>query len=113
MIDEASVTLEQALGARRTFLYIYDFGDNWRHKVKVEKTVALGAPLSLALCLAGENACPPEDVGGAPSYENFVQALAYPSHPEHEELKEWIGRLFDSAAFDVAEINQWLNHTES
>ena len=36
-----------------------------------------------------------------------------PAHPEHDELKEWIGRPFDPAAFDVAEINQWLNHTES
>lgn len=113
VIDEASVTFEEALGTRRTFLYIYDFGDNWRHKVKVEKTVTLGAPLSLALCLAGENACPPEDVGGAPGYQDFLQALADPAHPEHDQLKKWIGRPFDPGAFDVAEINQWLYQTES
>ena len=113
MIDEATVTLEEALGARRTFVYVYDFGDNWHHKVKVEKTVTLDAPLSLALCLAGEIACPPEDVGGAAGYEVFLQALADPAHPEHDQLKQWIGRPFEPATFDLAEINQWLNHTES
>ena len=58
-------------------------------------------------------------MGGAPGYEDFVQALADPAHPEHDELKEWIdrplewiGRPFDPAAFDVAEVNQRLSHTQ-
>ena len=79
----------------------------------MEKTVTLGAPLSLALCLAGENACPPEDVGGAPGYQEFLQALADPDYPEHDELKQWIGGSFDPAAFDVDEVNRRLNQTES
>ena len=78
-------------------------------RINYRKKVAL----ALALSLAGENVCPLEDVGGAPGYEDFVQALANPAHPEHDERKEWVGRPFDPAAFDVAEINQWLNHTES
>ena len=48
-----------------------------------------------------------------PGYEDFLQALADPAHPEHDELKEWIGGPFDPAAFDVAKINQWLNQTGS
>ena len=113
MLDESTVTLQRALGARKTFVYVYDFGDDWRHKVKVEKVVTLDAPLSMALCLEGQNACPPEDVGGAPGYEEFLRALADPANPEHEELKAWIGGSFDPAAFDVAEVNQRLNQTES
>lgn len=49
--------------------------------------------------------------GGAPGYEEFLTALADPKHPEHEDLKEWIGGSFDPAAFDVAEVNQRLNQT--
>ena len=36
VMDEAHVTLREALGARKTFVYVYDYGDNWRHKVKIE-----------------------------------------------------------------------------
>jgi len=39
--------------------------------------------------------CPPEDVGGAPGYEEFLKAMADPKHPEHNELKEWYGHSFD------------------
>lgn len=89
--DEFSVTLQQALGARKTFTYVYDFGDDWCHKVKVGKTIPLDTPLPLAICLDGENACPPDDVGGWPGYEEFLQALTDPEHPYHEDLTEWIG----------------------
>jgi hypothetical protein len=106
--DESSVTLQQALGARKTFMYVYDFGDNWCHKVKVEKIVPLDAPLPLAVCLEGENACPPDDVGGWPGYEAFLQALADPAHPDHEDLAEWIGGSFDPAEFSLAEVNARL-----
>ena len=109
MLDESTVTLQEALGARKTFMYVYDFGDDWRHKIKVEKIITLDAPLSLAVCLEGENACPPEDVGGPPGYETFLDALADKTNPEHEDLKEWIGGSFDPAAFDVAEVNARLN----
>ncbi|UUZ66196.1 plasmid pRiA4b ORF-3 family protein (plasmid) [Polaromonas sp. P1-6] len=37
VLDEEHVTLQEALGSRKTFVYVYDYGDNWRHKVKVEK----------------------------------------------------------------------------
>lgn len=113
VLDEAHVTLHEALGSRKTFVYVYDYGDNWVHKVKVEKIVKLNAPISSAICLDGENACPPEDVGGAPGYEEFLAALADPTDPEHEPLKEWIGGLFDPTAFDVAEVNERLKPSET
>jgi hypothetical protein len=108
--DESSVTLQQALGARKTFMYVYDFGDDWCHKVKVEKIILLDAPLPLAICLDGENACPPDDVGGWPGYEEFLQAVADPAHPDHEDLTEWIGYSFDPAEFNLAGVNARLKH---
>jgi hypothetical protein len=110
--DEEGVTLRGALGAKKTFTYVYDYGDDWRHKVKVEKIVALDAPIDKGLCIGGENACPPEDVGGTPGYEEFLAALADPQHPEHRMLKDWIGGSFDPTAFSVDEVNERLNSTE-
>jgi hypothetical protein len=110
--DEEGVSLREALGARRTFQYVYDYGDNWVHKVKVEKIVTPKEPIERALCIGGENACPPEDVGGAPGYEEFLEALADSNHPEHAEQNRWIGRPFDPRAFDLEEINRRLNARE-
>ncbi|WP_232436218.1 plasmid pRiA4b ORF-3 family protein [Burkholderia ubonensis] len=32
MLNEARVTLAKALGALKSFTYIYDYGDNWRKR---------------------------------------------------------------------------------
>ena len=47
--------------------------------------------LSQTLYLAGERACPPEDVGGIWGHEEFLDAIRDPDHPEHEDYTEWIG----------------------
>ena len=112
LVDEECVTLREMLGARKTFVYVYDFGDDWCHKVKVEKIVTLDVPIATGVCIGGENACPPEDVGGPPGYEEFLAAMADPKHPEHRDLKKWIGGSFDPAAFNVAEVNERLSASE-
>ena len=47
-----------------------------------------------------------------PGYEEFLEALRDPSHPEHEHLKAWIGGAFDPTAFDVAETNARLSPSD-
>lgn len=59
-------------------------------------------------CLAGARACPPEDVGGAVGYENLLEAIHNPNHPQNEEYLEWIGDSFDPEAFDVNAVNRKL-----
>ncbi|MEN8506614.1 MULTISPECIES: plasmid pRiA4b ORF-3 family protein, partial [Paraburkholderia] len=39
MLNEARVTLAKALGGLKSFTYIYDYGDNWQHRIKVEKAL--------------------------------------------------------------------------
>jgi len=56
----------------QSFVYLYDIGADCQHKVKVEAIVTLEAPIEFAVCIADANACPPEDVGGAPGYEQFL-----------------------------------------
>ena len=60
------------------------------------------------VCLAGKRACPPEDCGGPWGYANMLRALADPEHAEHEEYREWLGREFDAAHFDLEETNAAL-----
>jgi hypothetical protein len=103
--SERTTRLANALGSARTMNYVYDFGDNWQHRIKVEKTLIPDPGLELPLCVAGANATPPDDCGGVYGYYDFVAAVSDPTHPEHAEMVEWIGRPWDPAAFDVDSAN--------
>ncbi len=55
--------------------------------------------------------CPPEDVGGPPGYEEFLEAIADPEHERHAEMHEWLGVSFDPQYVDPSEISQALQQT--
>ena len=93
---------------KQKFIYEYDFGDGWEHRIKVEKVLPPDPALTTPLCLAGANACPPEDIGGPPGYADFVGAVSDPAHPEHDEMLDWYGGPFDPTAFDVESVNEIL-----
>jgi len=106
-VQSERTKLMSAITPSRTIEYVYDFGDYWQHRIKVEKVLS-PSELKLPVCIAGANAAPPDDCGGVPGYEDFVQAMANPKHPEHAQMKEWIGREWDPAEFDIEHINRWL-----
>ncbi len=107
--DERRVRLsEVAPGERARFTYEYDFGDSWWHQIVVEKVRSAEPGAVYPVCLAGRRAAPPEDVGGVWRYGVFLEAVADPTHPEHDEMIEWIGRAFDPAAFHLEAVNASL-----
>ena len=109
MRNERRVKLHQiAAGEGARFRYEYDFGDDWLHQVTVEKVLPADPEMRLPLCLKGKRSCPPEDVGGVWGYENFLEAIRTPDHPEHAEYLEWIGGEFDAEAFDLDAVNARL-----
>jgi len=91
------------------FSYTYDFGDNWRCTVTVENRLLPDDSFNTwPVCITGQNACPPEDVGGVGGYTEFLEAIADPSHDEHAAMWQWIGGPFDPAGFDVNATNAAL-----
>lgn len=94
---------EVLAGDRKTFTYVYDFGDDWQHKVRVE-AMTVGDPAVLYPRLVdGEGRCPPEDVGGPWGYADFLEAIGDPAHEQHAELLEWCGGSFDPTDIDEAD----------
>jgi len=87
------------------FSYLYDFGDHWQHTVKVEKLLKPNEINTWPTCLGGQNACPPEDVGGIGGYMEFLEAVRDPMHEEHIAMWRWSGGPFDPAGFDVNAAN--------
>ncbi len=55
--------------------YVYDLGDDWRHALELERYHALDEAPKLASCTGGAGARPPEDVGGAGGYHNFLTIM--------------------------------------
>jgi hypothetical protein len=66
----------------------------------------MASAAAAVFCTGGENACPPEDVGGPPGYANFLAAISDPRHEEHQNYMEWSGGHFDPARFDQAAVNR-------
>jgi Plasmid pRiA4b ORF-3-like protein len=63
--DEAAVALAQvAAKERETVVYVYDFGDDWRHDIVVEKIVPAEPGVAYPRCTGGKGAAPQEDSGG-------------------------------------------------
>ena len=108
--DEAKAILMRiAPGKGARFGYEYDFGDSWEHEIIVEKLLPSDpTAATVARCLDGARACPPEDCGGVWGYANLLEILKDRKHPEHKDMKAWIGGAFDAEAFDLAKINLWL-----
>jgi|GEM_PF-327331 len=84
--------------------YTYDFGDDWEHKILLEKILPREEGTAYPVCVKGKRACPPEDCGGVWGYADILEALEDPDDPENEELLEWVGEDFDPEYFDAKDV---------
>ncbi len=110
-VDEATVLLSDVLHEEKDwFIYEYDFGDDWKHKITLEKILPYQPKQLPVICTKGKRACPPEDCGGPWRYMRLTEVLANPeSDPEEfEDLQEWLGEHFDPELFDIKGVNKEL-----
>ena len=91
-----------AIGAKAK--YAYDFGDGWEHDVTLEAKVAREPDVMYPRCVAGRRACPPEDCGGPPGFEELRRVIDDPTDPEHASMMEWLGGSYDPAHFDARNV---------
>jgi len=104
--DAAEIQLNELIAdGCKKFSYTYDFGDDWRHEIKVEKILKVTDGHVYPRCVDGARACPPEDCGGVWGYQELVEAMHDPQHPRHEELEDWLGGTFDPESFSPAAVS--------
>jgi len=99
-------------GKQIQFEYEYDFGDRWEHEVLFEGCLQADKGGRYPVCVEGERACPPEDIGGACGYQDYLEAMADPQHEEHKSFMEWRGP-FDPEAFDAAATTKRMKRGSS
>jgi hypothetical protein len=91
-------------GTRR-FDYVYDMGDSWEHVITIE-AIELGQPgVKYPRYVDGARRAPPEDVGGMPGFEAFLESIADPKHPNHRDATQW-HQEFYGEAFDPERIDE-------
>mgnify|MGYP002854797637 FL=1 len=113
--DAADYALCDLLSADEEMTFLYDFGDSWRHTVKVLDCVEYDKDEKHYIrLLDGKNACPPNDVGGINGYKEMLRILK--EEPDDEEAQEyytWLGSKWDDEFFpaiDTAIALNELNH---
>jgi hypothetical protein len=99
MVDELDTRLDAVVKPGEEFRYTYDFGDWWEHTVRVEASWPADSDERYPVCMEGERACPPEDVGGVYGYRQLLDAIADEDHPEHAEMRAWLGRGLNRDVF--------------
>lgn len=90
------------------FKYIYDFGDHWDHRIKVEEI--LQEELYTPNCITEKNECPPEDVGGIRGYQEMIQTFLVGPATKKINYRMWLGlaagKDWDPTYYSQREINK-------
>ena len=107
VLDASKFKIKDLVKEKNIFSYCYDFGDNWDHKIIVEKAIE-DSEFTVPFCIKTVGACPPEDCGGIQGFYYNLEVLANKKHPEYQELKEWMDEMCYKEEVDIAAINQEL-----
>lgn len=91
----------------QTAEYEYDFGDGWLHRILFEGILLPEEGATYPRCLAGEQACPPEDCGGVGGYLHLLDTLSDPKSEEHDDMVAWLkGHQTNDHPFDPNEFKR-------
>lgn len=88
--------------------YEYDFGDNWKHSIVLEKILDATEGVTYPRLITGKGAAPCDDCGGLWGYYAKVDAAKNPKDPDHEDALMWFDKDWDLAKFDLEEAKQRL-----
>jgi len=109
--DASDYALCDLLAADEEMTFVYDFGDTWRHTVKVLECMDYGKEEKQYIrLLDGKNACPPNDVGGIHGYKEMLKVIK--EDPDSEEAWEyytWLGSKWNEKFFPAIDTAIALN----
>ncbi|MBK8982470.1 MAG: plasmid pRiA4b ORF-3 family protein [Ignavibacteria bacterium] len=108
-IDDKKIKLSDIFDKPKTSVsYEYDFGDDWQHKVQLEKILEKDPKQYYPVCIKGAFNCPPEDCGGIEGFYELLEIVQDRNNPDYEDSREWLGEYYDPEYFNLDLINESL-----
>lgn len=102
VLDAKNIKLGALMGRGISELsYTYDFGDDWRFSITIEGVEPTTSGVEYPRFVDDVRRAPPEEVGGTPGFNVFLDAIGRPDHERHDE---WLGR--HDRTFDPDEIDR-------
>jgi hypothetical protein len=107
--DSTRTTLAEVLAEPnfKVLRYNYDFGDDWRHTIKVERPFSAELWREFPKLIDAKGRCPPENCGGPWGYAEILEAVSDPAKVRRSEFRRWLGD-FDPNEIDRAAIEAAL-----
>ena len=110
VLDSANYIIDEFFEQVKSFTYVYDFGDDWRHQVQIENVIYdYDKKYPQVIKYKGETQY--EDCGGIWGYYELLETLKNPDSPEYDEMKEWTEGHF-SLEYDIDFVNRELRKME-
>jgi len=91
--DSMRTTVAEALAEPnfKALRYNYDFGDDWRHTIKVERRFSADLREEFPKLIDAKGRCPPENCGGPWGYAEILDAISDPANKRRSEFRRWLG----------------------
>ena len=103
--DATGVKLIELLASGATEItYLYDMGDNWQHRIVVEKLKPAEPAALYPQFLGGERRCPPEDCGGFPGYYELLGNITRKQSKKRKAALDWYGGPYNPDDIDEQQI---------
>ena len=91
--DDTILDVIKFLQGKQEFTYIYDYGDSWKHTIRIGKIKPALKDRQYPYLDSGSGCCPLEDIGGVCGYANFLDAFDNPN----SEYREFFPDFFDGS----------------
>jgi len=89
------------------FLYLYDFGDRWWHRIQVEKILPKNESDGSVTILEGRGQCPAEDCHGNLSYAKMLYKLAEGTGRQRHKVISEVQRALNYSSKGRISVATW------
>ncbi len=106
-LEARDTFIREYLEENEWFTYTYDLGDDWQHRVTIEKVISDYAN-DYPQVLKYKGDCPVEDCGGIYGYYDCLEIISDKSHPDYEERLAWMKSQGYPDEYDMEAVNEEL-----
>ena len=107
LLEASGTYINEYMEGQEWFSYTYDFGDDWSHRVTIEKVIE-DYPYNYPCVIKYKGNCPMEDCGGIDGYYETLDILRDELHPEYADRAEWVETNSYDEEYDIDSVNEDL-----